>query len=59
MDGVLRGKYVSLEKFGSCLNSNLSFCGVIHGWDLHGRSFIPNNLYFKYHATKNQIKHKQ
>jgi glutamine synthetase len=33
LDGVLRGKYVSLEKFHSALESDLGFCDVIFGWD--------------------------
>lgn len=34
MDGVLRGKYVSLEKFASAAVSGLGFCDVIFGWDI-------------------------
>ena len=34
MDGVLRGKYVSLEKFASAIESGLGFCDVILGWDI-------------------------
>ena len=33
MDGVLRGKYISKEKFISSLNGGLSFCDVVLGWD--------------------------
>ncbi len=33
IDGVLRGKYVSLEKFFSAVESGLGFCDVIFGWD--------------------------
>ena len=33
IDGVLRGKYVSLEKFESALKGGLGFCDVIFGWD--------------------------
>uniref|UniRef100_A0A7S4M8N9 GS catalytic domain-containing protein n=1 Tax=Vannella robusta TaxID=1487602 RepID=A0A7S4M8N9_9EUKA len=44
MDGVLRGKYVSLDKFRSCLDSNLSFCGVIHGWDLHDKLYTSSKV---------------
>ncbi|MEO8110802.1 MAG: glutamine synthetase family protein [Ginsengibacter sp.] len=33
IDGILRGKYISAEKFLSCVNSNTSFCDVIFGWD--------------------------
>src|SRR6266496_646135 len=34
VDGVLRGKYVSLEKFFSAAQSGLGFCDVIFGWDV-------------------------
>lgn len=33
VDGVLRGKYISPEKFASAANSGLGFCDVIFGWD--------------------------
>ncbi len=34
IDGALRGKYVSSEKFHSAAKSGLSFCDVIFGWDI-------------------------
>jgi glutamine synthetase len=34
IDGVLRGKYVSLEKFWSVVDSGFGFCDVIFGWDI-------------------------
>lgn len=34
IDGVWRGKYVSLEKFYSAAKSGLGFCDVVFGWDL-------------------------
>ncbi len=33
IDCILRGKYVSLEKFWSILKGGLGFCDVIFGWD--------------------------
>ncbi len=33
IDGVLRGKYISPEKFASAAESGLGFCDVIFGWD--------------------------
>jgi glutamine synthetase len=33
VDGVLRGKYVSLDKFWSVAEGGLGFCDVIFGWD--------------------------
>jgi glutamine synthetase len=33
IDGILRGKYISIEKFLSVIESNSGFCDVIFGWD--------------------------
>ncbi|MBI1782628.1 MAG: glutamine synthetase [Sphingobacteriales bacterium] len=33
IDGILRGKYISSEKFISVIESGISFCDVIFGWD--------------------------
>jgi glutamine synthetase len=34
VDGVLRGKHISLEKFWSALEKGFGFCDVIFGWDV-------------------------
>jgi glutamine synthetase len=34
VDGVLRGKYVSLDKLKSALAGGFGFCDVIFGWDI-------------------------
>ncbi len=34
VDGVLRGKHISLEKFWSSLEKGFGFCDVIFGWDV-------------------------
>jgi glutamine synthetase len=34
IDGVWRGKYISLDKFFSAVKSGLGFCDVVFGWDL-------------------------
>ena len=34
IDGVLRGKYISLEKLESALKKGFGFCDVIFGWDV-------------------------
>jgi glutamine synthetase len=39
VDGVLRGKYVSLDKFFSAAQGGLGFCDVIFGWDLHDQLY--------------------
>ena len=33
VDGVLRGKYVALDKFWSIVEEGFGFCDVIFGWD--------------------------
>jgi len=33
IDGVMRGKYMSKEKFFSALDSGFGFCDVVLGWD--------------------------
>ncbi|MDD9939890.1 MAG: glutamine synthetase family protein [Myxococcales bacterium] len=33
VDGLLRGKYMSLEKFWSAVDKGFGFCDVIFGWD--------------------------
>ena len=34
VDGVLRGKYISLDKFWSSVEKGFGFCDVIFGWDI-------------------------
>jgi glutamine synthetase len=34
IDGVLRGKYLSLDKFWGALEDDIGFCDVIFGWDI-------------------------
>lgn len=33
IDGILRGKYISVEKFLSVIKSDSGFCDVVFGWD--------------------------
>ena len=33
IDGVLRGKYISVDKFLSGLDGHIGFCEVVFGWD--------------------------
>lgn len=35
VDGVLRGKYMSVDKFLSAASAGFGFCSVIFGWDMH------------------------
>ncbi len=34
IDGVQRGKYVSLEKFASIIDGGAGFCDCVFGWDI-------------------------
>ena len=49
IDGVLRGKYVSTEKFISLLDSELGFCDVVFGWDMADASYT-NGKYTGWHS---------
>jgi glutamine synthetase len=50
MDGVLRGKYMSKEKFISSLKSGLSFCNVVLGWDSNDQLY-DNVQYTGWHTA--------
>jgi glutamine synthetase len=39
IDGILRGKYMSREKFISALDGGFGFCDVVLGWDLDDRLY--------------------
>lgn len=39
IDGVLRGKYLSLEKFASVAASTGSFCDCVLGWDMNDQLY--------------------
>jgi glutamine synthetase len=34
VDGILRGKYLALEKFWGAIDEPIGFCDVIFGWDI-------------------------
>jgi len=44
IDGILRGKYVSKEKFISTLKSGLGFCDVIFGWDSKDELYAKDSI---------------
>ncbi len=39
IDGVVRGKYISLDKLESALTKGFGFCDVIFGWDIEDRLY--------------------
>ena len=49
IDGILRGKYISREKFLSAVDSNTSFCDVIFGWDANDVAY-DNVSYTGWHT---------
>ena len=49
IDGVLRGKYISVEKFLSVAKNDSSFCDVIFGWDSSDMAY-DNAVYTGWHT---------
>jgi glutamine synthetase len=49
IDGVLRGKYISVEKFLSVVDTGTSFCDVIFGWDSADAAY-DNGSYTGWHT---------
>ncbi|SES22937.1 glutamine synthetase family protein [Pedobacter rhizosphaerae] len=49
IDGILRGKYVSAEKFASLAEGRLGFCDVTFGWDANDAAY-DNVKYTGWHT---------
>ena len=49
IDGIMRGKYISTEKFMGIVVGNLGFCDVVFGWDA-GDVAYDNNSYTGWHS---------
>jgi glutamine synthetase len=49
IDGILRGKYISTEKFLSVIETQSSFCDVIFGWDANDVAY-DNGSYTGWHT---------
>ncbi|HEV8272778.1 MAG TPA: glutamine synthetase family protein [Chitinophagaceae bacterium] len=49
IDGILRGKYISTEKFLSLADSSMGFCNVIFGWDANDAAY-DNGTYTGWHT---------
>lgn len=49
MDGVIRGKYISTDKFLSVLKGELGFCDVVFGWDMNDQAY-DNTSYTGWHS---------
>lgn len=49
VDGIMRGKYMSREKFFSALDSGFGFCDVVLGWDVKDQLY-DNVKYTGWHT---------
>ena len=49
-DGVLRGKYMSRDKFASSLEKGFSFCDVVLGWDSNDQLY-DNTTFTGWHTA--------
>ena len=49
MDGVMRGKYMSKDKFFSALDNGFGFCDVVLGWDVKDQLY-DNVSYTGWHT---------
>ncbi|PAJ73587.1 glutamine synthetase [Pseudoalteromonas sp. NBT06-2] len=49
IDGVMRGKYMSKEKFFSSLDHGFAFCDVVLGWDSNDQLY-DNTSYTGWHS---------
>ena len=49
IDGILRGKYISVDKFLSVAESDTSFCNVIFGWDAADAAY-DNSSFTGWHS---------
>ncbi|WP_137936404.1 glutamine synthetase [Chitinivorax sp. B] len=50
IDGVMRGKYLSKDKFISALKGGMGFCNVVLGWDLNDQLY-DNVQYTGWHTA--------
>lgn len=49
IDGILRGKYISVEKFLSVIENQTGFCDVVFGWDANDAAY-DNTTYTGWHT---------
>jgi glutamine synthetase len=50
IDGVLRGKYLHVDKFSGALDGNFGFCDVVLGWDSNDQLY-DNVTYTGWHTA--------
>ena len=44
IDGVLRGKYLHVDKFASVVEGGFGFCDVVFGWDMSDQTYDNTKL---------------
>ncbi|MDP6042139.1 MAG: glutamine synthetase, partial [Candidatus Latescibacteria bacterium] len=44
LEGICRGKYISFDKFFSAVESGMSFCDVLFGWDANDDLYDRESL---------------
>ncbi len=49
IDGILRGKYIHIDKFHSALDGGMGFCDVVLGWDANDQLY-DNVAYTGWHT---------
>ena len=53
IDGIMRGKYMSREKFFSALDQGFGFCDVVLGWDCSDQLYEnPGVAYTGWHSRQ-------
>src|SRR5882757_232902 len=50
IDGILRGKYLHIDKFSSALEGGMGFCDVVLGWDM-GDQLYDHATYTGWHTA--------
>ncbi len=50
LDGILRGKYLHVDKFNSALDGGMGFCDVVLGWDSNDQLY-DNVTYTGWHTA--------
>lgn len=50
VDGVLRGKYIHVDKFLSAVESGFGFCNVVFGWDMADVCYENDVKYTGWHS---------
>ena len=58
IDGVMRGKYISLKKFESVMKSNGGFCDCVFGWDVNDTLYENDVKFTGWHTAYPDAKFK-